>query len=323
MRHELGIVATACGLIAALGYTITNVCLRSLTGVDPVWVSCVKAMPTVVAMLPVILVRLARGQAVLPKLETLAFVVVAGLVGQLGGNVLFQWSLGVVGIALTVPITLGAMILSGVFLGRWILGDEVSRRLAISSLVLTVAIVVLSMGAQAANSSIASSTQSVSRTPTNMLLVVGGVLAAFVSGTAYSVLSVALRYSTNRGVALPVLLFTIAAVGVLSLGSVSLAQYSWAELWSQTAPQLSTMIASGVFNVIAFLALTKALHLASVAFVNALNASQSALAAIAGVVIFREPLTIALAAGVLLTAAGLMMMKDRRPPKQQVSNDVG
>jgi drug/metabolite transporter (DMT)-like permease len=63
--------------------------------------------------------------------------------------------------------------------------------------------------------------------------------------------------------------------------------------------------------VLAFAALTKALHLSSVPFVNALNASQSAMAAVIGVLLFREAFSLPLLSGVLLTAVGLLMMRGR------------
>ena len=72
------------------------------------------------------------------------------------------------------------------------------------------------------------------------------------------------------------------------------------------------LLAAGTFNVVAFAALTKALHLSSVLFVNALNASQTAMAAVIGVLLFREAFTLPMLTGVLLTVVGLLIMKGRR-----------
>ena len=74
------------------------------------------------------------------------------------------------------------------------------------------------------------------------------------------------------------------------------------------------------FNLIAFVALTKALHLSSVMFVNGLNASQIAMAAIAGVLLFQEPITLAMGAGVLLTVFGLVLMRKRSGEKPESRN---
>ena len=72
----------------------------------------------------------------------------------------------------------------------------------------------------------------------------------------------------------------------------------------------------------AFWALTKALQLSSVLFVNGLNASQTALAALAGVLMFDEPLTRAMVSGVALTALGLLLMRGRSAPKHAESAAV-
>ena len=50
------------------------------------------------------------------------------------------------------------------------------------------------------------------------------------------------------------------------------------------------------------------MQLTSVVYVNALNATQATLAAVAGVLIFREALSPWLALGVGLTIAGLMLL---------------
>ena len=48
------------------------------------------------------------------------------------------------------------------------------------------------------------------------------------------------------------------------------------------------MLAAGVCNTVAFIALTKSLQLTSIVYVNSLNATQATMAAIAGVFIFGE-----------------------------------
>jgi drug/metabolite transporter (DMT)-like permease len=50
-------------------------------------------------------------------------------------------------------------------------------------------------------------------------------------------------------------------------------------------------------------------------YVNALNATQAAMAAIAGVILFQEARSTELGLGVLLTIAGLLLMKAGRRPE--------
>ena len=69
------------------------------------------------------------------------------------------------------------------------------------------------------------------------------------------------------------------------------------------------MLMAGVFNYVAFVALVYALQEASVYFVNALNASQTGMAALAGVFLFGEPFTYSAAIGIGLTIVGLLFMR--------------
>jgi drug/metabolite transporter (DMT)-like permease len=86
-----------------------------------------------------------------------------------------------------------------------------------------------------------------------------------------------------------------------------------------TPRDLWLMLAAGVCNTVAFVALTKSLQLTSVVYVNALNATQATLAAVAGVVIFHEALSPWLALGVGLTIAGLLVLaKAHRAMRPQI-----
>jgi drug/metabolite transporter (DMT)-like permease len=212
-------------------------------------------------------------------------------------------------------LTLGAMIVSGAALGSALLGDRVSRPVALASTVLMVAIVILSIGAPQANASIEG--LSVQLSPTDWWRVVAGVAAACASGVAYSGLGVALRFASHRGTPISTLLLIVGTTGFVLLGAivhVRMGHWPWASL---EGPPLFFMIAAGTFNLVAFAALTKALHLSSVLFVNALNASQTAMAAVIGVTVFGEASSLPMVLGVLLTVIGLLMMKGRRRPSSQ------
>ena len=77
------------------------------------------------------------------------------------------------------------------------------------------------------------------------------------------------------------------------------------------------MLMAGVFNYIAFIALTKALEIATVFFVNALSTCQVMMAAVAGIVLFGEPATVELFIGIVLITIGLLSM--RPSPKKDPS----
>jgi drug/metabolite transporter (DMT)-like permease len=97
------VLGTICGLFSAVVYTCANAFLRAVSDSDPVWVSAIKAVPTVLTMGPVVALMGWRGQKIIPSLPMLAAIGLGGLIGQLGGNIAFQWALSQVGLALTVP----------------------------------------------------------------------------------------------------------------------------------------------------------------------------------------------------------------------------
>ena len=95
LQHSWGVppavLGTVCGAISAIAYTAANICLRDAAETcDPVWVSFVKAVPTTVVAGIWLQIGMLRGQPVWPARNVLVSLLLAGLLGQLGGNVLFQ-----------------------------------------------------------------------------------------------------------------------------------------------------------------------------------------------------------------------------------------
>ncbi|MFO0871140.1 MAG: DMT family transporter [Pirellulales bacterium] len=298
---------TLCGLVAAFGYTCANICLRSVSDCDPVWVSAVKSVPTVLLAAPIVCWEAwGRGQQVVTRRAALALAI-SGLLGQLGGNVLFQWSLGVVGLALAVPLCLGGQIISSGLLGRIVLGEAVSARRAMAIGVLIVATVVLSSGADAAHRTVAPSADA----SASFGELAAGVAAATFSGLAYAILGVVIRRAVVGQTTIAATLFVVCVVGLISLGAWSPLRLGWDPLWATPWADLRPMLLAGLFNFAAFWALTKALQLTPVVYVNALNVTQASLAAMAGVLLFQEAPSAGLVWGVVLTAAGLLLLRGR------------
>ena len=326
------VIAVIFGLVSAVGYTAANVCLRSVTHVNPIWVSCMKSVPTVLLAVPFVVWRRWSGHHVFPSYRILLLTIAMALLGQLGGNISFQYALGKIGIALDVPLTLGTMIVVSAILGWWLLGDSISLQMAMAGTMLIFAMFVLGLGADEANQVIDESTTTRFAESNGMPDAVAvssdvdasvaralvkwntflGISAACFSGFAYCCLSLTIRYSTRSG-ALPSSLVAIVGVaGLISLGGLTLLREGTAPMTSASWSDYGYMIGAGLFNYFAFITLTKALQLSSVFFVNALNASQTAMAAVAGIVIFGEPSTTALHAGIFLTVVGLLMMTKRK-----------
>jgi len=300
-----------CGLASAVGYTGANICLRAVSDCDPIWVSCVKSIPTIALIGPWLFVLAHRGVRILPSAQVFWALVLAGALGQFGGNVMFQWSLGIIGIALAVPICLGSIIVSGAFTGRIFLGETVTRRSAIAVAILIAAIFILSVGAGDAYDSVSNGAAS----PEGSLPyfnICAGIAAAAFSGFAYAVLGVVIKYGVNEKTPASTTMVIIAMIGVIGLGAGSWMRIGLEQMLATTSTDLGVMTLAGLFNAMAFLALTRALQLTPVTFVNALNASQVAMAAIAGVLIFHEEPSIPMVVGVMLTVVGLLQMRRRR-----------
>lgn len=292
---------TICGLFSAVLYTGANAFLRAVHDCDPVWVAAIRAVPTVVVMAPVLAVMAWRGQPLVPSYKYAGLIALGGLIGQLGGNISFQWSLHIIGVALSVPLCLGGMIVGAAILGRVVLYEPLTPRVLVALSFLLGAIFVLAFGARDAS-------QAMDTGSITSAQLAGGVIAACGSGFCYASLNAILRYCTTRGSPLPTALFTVSAAGMLSLGSLAWLRLGTDALLATQPTDLAIMLAAGVCNTIAFMALIKSLQLTSVVYVNALNATQATLAAILGVFIFGEALSPWLTLGVGLTIAGLAFL---------------
>ncbi|QDU27520.1 EamA-like transporter family protein [Anatilimnocola aggregata] len=292
---------TFCGLFSAVVYTVANGFLRAVTDSDPIWVSAMKALSTAACLAPWLVLSLRRGDG-FPPVKIWLMIAASSLVGQLGGNISFQYALGQIGLALTVPLSLGGMIVGATVLSRLFLHERVSVASAIAVGILLMAIAVLSLGAEEARAMVL---QKVSANHWQLTL---GVTTACLSGVAYSVLNVVIRHAVQRGATLPATLMTVSMVGLIALGMLALRKIGVAGMLQTAQLDLVWMLAAGVCNAAAFVALTRCLQLTSVVYANVLNAAQAALAALAGVLVFNEPASVALTAGVGLTILGLTVL---------------
>jgi len=292
------VAGTACCVVSALGYTASNVCMRELSEVsDPMWAICIKESVAVAVVGPWLLCRALSAKRAAPPWRPLVLLAAIGLAVQLGANLGFQWALGQVGLAITVSVIFGTMLTASAVLGRSILGEAVSRRSACALGLLLVSLALLSLGAG-----------TVHRTG-NLLMVAAAVGAAGLAGTLYAVLTTTIR-STVTGTTPPVaVVLIITAMGVLSLGPLSVYRLGIEQLMATGSKEIAWMLAAGAFNLIAFMAITKGLQLTTVVHANVLNASQVAMAAVAGMLIFKETLNLSLIAGVGLTIVGVVIIE--------------
>ncbi len=300
---------TACGVISALAYTGANILLKLLSqeGVDPVWVSCVKAAPTAALAWWMIARRARRGLPALPPARLLPGLLAAGLFMQLGGNVSFQWALGEIGLAVCIPLVFGTLIIGGALLGRIWLGESISHRSALAMLLLVAAVTVLSFGTQDARDAVSPSADN-----SGLTTVVLATAAACLAGLAYAVCNTVIRRVATGAVSLSATLMVLSTSGVVSLGVLALARIGPGGCLQTTAAQWGVMLAAGLFNAAAFFSLGLALQTVTIVRANTINASQVAMCAVAGLILFGEPATASLGIGIALTMAGLLIVTRAR-----------
>ena len=89
---------------------------------------------------------------------------------------------------------------------------------------------------------------------------------------------------------------------------MTLWRLGWEGVAATRGVDLTQMVLAGCWNAGAFYSLTRALKLAPVFYVNAVNASQIAMAGLVGVWLFGEAPSASLAVGIILTTVALLTL---------------
>jgi drug/metabolite transporter (DMT)-like permease len=309
----LGIV---CGFISAVFYTLSNISLRHSVAADPLLVAAIKAAPTVICLTPFLFVIKLSGRPIATSPHLIPRFILVSLIGQVGGNGSFQVALAKIGLAASVPITLGSLLIGSAIMGRLILGERVQRRTAVAITILIVAVITLSQSGQPASLTGVDAADAVWQ----RLL---GAGCAVLSGMCFAVFSSTMRLVMQRGMQGTTAMWISGIVGSTALFAIVAAMGGLANL-SEMPPTLWwSMGSAGVFNFLAFIAITTAMRALPIVAVHLLNASQVAMAATAGVVLFAEPLSGSLMLGILLTICGLLVLARRRSGTRQEFRSPG
>ncbi len=269
-------------------------------------------MPVTVIAWSIVAYRGWTGLAALPPRRLVIPLFLTGCMVQFGGNVMFQWSLTHVGLALTVPMCFAALLVSGAIMARMFLGEVVTLRSLLAMVVLIVSILLLATGANAAAQSIIPNVA--------WSIVVGAVVAAAISGLSYATSGVVIRRIVTGDISLSATLILITTTGVVVLGALSLFLLGPQRMLETTGKEAAWMLVAGLANAVAFFSLSGAYKHATLMRVNFLNATQIAMAAIVGIVWFGEAHTAYIWLGTVLTFAGLLAMgqqRDKLSPKQE------
>lgn len=309
------LIGVACCATAAVIYAATNLCLRWLSvRANPLWAVCVKETVSVAVVGPWLLYLGWRREQIFPRGRALVILIIAGLLTELGGNLASLWAMGIVGLAIAVPLIVGSSLISTAVLGRLWLGERVTPRSVLAMALLLVAVAVLCAGA--------------GRTGGAGLLTAvddGGraipAAAACLAGCCYSVLNVSIRRTVTAAVRPATVVFMITGIGALTLAPLSFWQLGWQGIANVPVDALGMMILAGAMNLIAFAAYTSGLRFTTAVNANLVNASQTALAALGGWLVFREPLNGTILFGLVLTIGGIALI-DRPGSDKTVVADV-
>ena len=312
-RIEPALLGTACCLLSALCYTAANICLRQLAGqqIEPAWTICIKEVVSVSIVGPWLLWRWVRGERFRIPWSVLAVLAAAGLFVQLAGNLSMQWAFGVVGLAITLPLVFGVNLTASGLIGMGMFGEWLTVRSVAAVVLVIAAITLLSIGLAGGGAAMDSLPGA-----SSTLVVLLGLLAACVTGAAFAGLGAAIRHTAKAHVPIAVTVVIVTGVGVVVLGVISWLRLGSAGMLATAPETLAWMLASGAFNLLGFALIIKGLQLTTLVHANVLNASQVALGAAAGILLFQESHNAWLLSGIALTVIGIATF-DRPVPRTQ------
>ena len=315
-------------------YSASNVVLRMLTDlkVDNDWSLCAKELVGGVCLLPWILFRLFQGRYRWVSKQLLFYIVIASVICQLVGARWHLQGFAVLGLVVAVPIVQSSTMLGTACLGRYLLGEPLSRRRKIAMSILIASVVLLSVGKEwgATHSERAEASFGV------FLLVAAGTVLA---GAAYSIYIVTLRYvgrrywggqdgvwaafqltqwvgydfpkdSTQRFYSpIPVTLMMLVVLGV-GIVIFSTCLYLKAGLDGfLNVPPLAWKLApiTGICNVIGFFFQIQGLRQTSAVQASLIAVCQILVLSLIGMIFFNEPTNILVWVGLTLTAYGVVL----------------
>jgi len=302
---KLGLVF--CGLSAGF-YSASSIIMRHAAAlqIEPTIAVSIREAVTVALVGPWLLYQLLRGRSVGLPARALGILIAVSAAAQIVGNQLHQWALGVVGLSIVVPSSFAAVLITGPLLGRFFLGEPVAARSWAAVAMVISAIVVLSSGARSAEPLAMVASGGLSG------IVVAAVLGSALAGMTYATLTVAIRKNVSGDAPAATVMLLVTGMGVITVGPISWARVGFEGWQALPAEAWFWLLTAGSLNFLGFASLTNGLRKTPVVHANVLGAAQVAIAALAGLLIFREPLTITLVIGVSLTICGILLIGGHR-----------
>jgi len=304
--HRLVGRGEAWALVGALFYALNNVFSGMATRAYPLnsfLGAALRALPMLVVSLVFgFVVRHGAARTASPIAERRVFgsLVVSGLlVYVIGGPLLFT-ALREGGVPITTPIIGTQVLWSAIIAAAW-LKQPLNGRMVIGMIAGVVGVTVLTLGRAG-----------VAQMGPRWWLAVPYALGAALS---WSSSAVVVASAMERGVDRFQVLAISALTGVLGLNACL-----WLTgdlgVWVQTPPRvLLQVIVAGVLGMAGLLSFTSALSMTTVASANALNSLQVGLAPLIAWLLVGEALNAAMAAGIVLVMAGVIVVQVSKPAR--------
>jgi drug/metabolite transporter (DMT)-like permease len=298
---------------SAIAYTLTNILLRGVASRSDLgwaaWLTFLKAVPSAIAAWALIFWGWRNGKRALASRRSLGYLILSGVLMQVGGNLLFQYALSMGGLALTVSLCFAGLIIAGAAGGRLMLNEAVPVRTLIAMVLLIAAVFVLQGGAEAATTEM--------HKDASRWMAVQAVFWACLSGACFGLGGVAIRHSMTGAGTLAGTVAPIATVGAVVPPLIAAGLLGWNGLAAiEPGVHVSTLLA-GTFNAVGFFAVSAAMARIPLTRVNLINSSQAALCAMAGIAWFGEPMNLWVVAGTVLTMVSFVILGTGRPSVEE------
>jgi drug/metabolite transporter (DMT)-like permease len=303
-RRQAARIGVAFGIGAALAYTWTNILLRKAAGPTDLgwncWATCLKAVPSALAAWTLIVIRWSHGQRGLDGWKSFLWLTLNGFFMQFGGNISFQYAMSFGGLALTVPMCFCTLILSGALGGRLFLKEKIGRRTMIAMWLLITAVIVLSQGADAAASKM--------RGEATFADMMKAIVFSGVSGLGYGFGGVSIRRAVTGTGTIASTIAPLSTIGIIGPGLIAWNEMGLSGLAAVDWKMNATLLLAGTFNAIGFFFAAAAMARLPLVRVNLINASQTAMCALGGILFYGEPATWWIGVGTALTILSLSIL---------------
>jgi drug/metabolite transporter (DMT)-like permease len=323
-------------------YGVSNTTMRFLTDyhIDTDWILFYKELIGFSILLPWVFLRFFQGRFQRISRRLIIYVVMAAVICEFVGAHLQVLGYAIIGLVVTVPLIQSSTLIGVAILGRYFLGDLLSRRRSLAICVLIVAVVLLSIGKEL-------TVQDGGNQRGGLLFIVIAT-GAVVAGIAYSIYVVLLRYTVHKywndgssvwqsfqftkwvGFDLPaqeinsnngqlnvvrsyapfpvtLMMSIILGVGVLIFGICIWMKGGTAGFYTVPVVAWYFIPVAGLSNVIGFFCQIQGLRMTSAVQASLIGVTQMIFLSVIGFLYFREPINFVVVSGLILTAYGVII----------------